>query len=462
MARRSKGSGWFNVRRDDPLRHAKAALGIKTGRKSYSKKGRLVTSKDMEIFFPLKEGIGAVGEIGGKGLRDFDSAAKAGIHYTKHKYKAKSLVDEIMAYESGELSPKKTVELFSDLIGTGQAWSLQGHYGRTAAAFIREGFITRKGRVTKKGMAVNYGELPMSKEFEGFFKGFLKTHKRRPTHEEVREFITGGKGKALNYCKGSKGKKILKGAAIGAAVGALTYPKSKMVKAFRKEYGRKPSSKELLQVRAGFELGTKIRTGQPLTIKEKSLLAKSGLKVSGRGVKALSYANEDKAAAKGKSVGALTGAVAGTVAGSALGILGSVAFGTTLAAGGAMAGEKAGRALAARRKKKALNYNGQDLADVTIEPTTVTMGGGEQMEKKNGFFTKAGRAIKRGAELTAAGVKKTREYLDEAEVKRIEREKKQLARLRGELEIAKTRKEIDRTRAQLEEERPSPLKGLFS
>ena len=51
-------------------------------------------------------------------------------------------VDKIIAYETGELSVIETVELFADLVKTKMAWTLQGSYGRTAAAFIRTGVIT--------------------------------------------------------------------------------------------------------------------------------------------------------------------------------------------------------------------------------------------------------------------------------------------------------------------------------
>lgn len=58
-------------------------------------------------------------------------------------------VDLIIAYESEELSDIDTLKLFSQLIKSGQAWSLQGHYGRTAKALIDNGYISEKGKILK-------------------------------------------------------------------------------------------------------------------------------------------------------------------------------------------------------------------------------------------------------------------------------------------------------------------------
>jgi hypothetical protein len=48
-------------------------------------------------------------------------------------------VDQIINYESGEMSHEDIVAFFQDLIDTGMAWQLQGHYGRTAMVLIRAG-----------------------------------------------------------------------------------------------------------------------------------------------------------------------------------------------------------------------------------------------------------------------------------------------------------------------------------
>ena len=47
---------------------------------------------------------------------------------------------QIVSFENGELSEDWQVsELFQELIDTGIAWTLQGHYGRTAETLIRVG-----------------------------------------------------------------------------------------------------------------------------------------------------------------------------------------------------------------------------------------------------------------------------------------------------------------------------------
>lgn len=60
------------------------------------------------------------------------------------------MVDQIISYESGELSDMETIELFANLIKSGMVWSLQGHYGRTATALIEAGYIDRTGNILKE------------------------------------------------------------------------------------------------------------------------------------------------------------------------------------------------------------------------------------------------------------------------------------------------------------------------
>lgn len=57
------------------------------------------------------------------------------------------LLGPIMDYENGELTDDGVIALFSHLIRTGMAWSLQGHYGRTAAALINGGYIDQNGNI---------------------------------------------------------------------------------------------------------------------------------------------------------------------------------------------------------------------------------------------------------------------------------------------------------------------------
>lgn len=58
-------------------------------------------------------------------------------------------VSYIMAFESGELRGNKVLDLFSSLIKSGRAWSLQGSYGRMAKSLIERGYISDKGKILK-------------------------------------------------------------------------------------------------------------------------------------------------------------------------------------------------------------------------------------------------------------------------------------------------------------------------
>jgi hypothetical protein len=54
------------------------------------------------------------------------------------------LSSQIIAYETGELDEAGFLSLFQELVNSGLAWQLQGHYGRTAKALIDNGFIKAK------------------------------------------------------------------------------------------------------------------------------------------------------------------------------------------------------------------------------------------------------------------------------------------------------------------------------
>jgi hypothetical protein len=53
------------------------------------------------------------------------------------------LIDRIIRYERGEMEDDAEVlDLFQDLVNSGAAWDLQGHYGRTARTLIDAGMIS--------------------------------------------------------------------------------------------------------------------------------------------------------------------------------------------------------------------------------------------------------------------------------------------------------------------------------
>lgn len=58
------------------------------------------------------------------------------------------LIEQLMAYEQGDLSENETLNLFQELVDTGLAWSLQGSYGRTAAALIKADLVLASDEVS--------------------------------------------------------------------------------------------------------------------------------------------------------------------------------------------------------------------------------------------------------------------------------------------------------------------------
>ncbi len=58
-----------------------------------------------------------------------------------------NLTNSIIAYECGELNEMECIELFSQLVANGMAWSLQGHYGRTASRLIEVGVLSKDGSI---------------------------------------------------------------------------------------------------------------------------------------------------------------------------------------------------------------------------------------------------------------------------------------------------------------------------
>ena len=51
------------------------------------------------------------------------------------------LVDQLIAYEEGQIPEDQEVAFFEHLVETGTCWQLPGHYQRVAATFIEAGLI---------------------------------------------------------------------------------------------------------------------------------------------------------------------------------------------------------------------------------------------------------------------------------------------------------------------------------
>jgi hypothetical protein len=81
------------------------------------------------------------------GLRSGRSVTEADGNATSGKVDRSNVTNYIMDYEGGDLDDQGTLELFSFLIKSGMAWTLQGHYGRTATALIDNGYLDEKGNI---------------------------------------------------------------------------------------------------------------------------------------------------------------------------------------------------------------------------------------------------------------------------------------------------------------------------
>lgn len=49
-------------------------------------------------------------------------------------------IDDMMAFENGDMPQDQIVPFFQDMIDSGIVWQLQGSYGRMAARLIESGF----------------------------------------------------------------------------------------------------------------------------------------------------------------------------------------------------------------------------------------------------------------------------------------------------------------------------------
>jgi hypothetical protein len=65
------------------------------------------------------------------------------------KEKFYNYVDNIIAYENGDLQDNDILILFSEIIKGKILHTLQGSYQRTAEQLIKDGFISAEGKILK-------------------------------------------------------------------------------------------------------------------------------------------------------------------------------------------------------------------------------------------------------------------------------------------------------------------------
>jgi hypothetical protein len=61
------------------------------------------------------------------------------------------LTSRLIEYETGELDTRGFLELFAELVRTGQAWEQQGFYELVATDLIESGYITPEGTISAEG-----------------------------------------------------------------------------------------------------------------------------------------------------------------------------------------------------------------------------------------------------------------------------------------------------------------------
>lgn len=161
----AKPVGWRNESR----RHALASRGIKTAVKgkptvilkdnpriwvvTYTYRGkeeRTVPLNEKEA----KERVERFESQGRKNVKIVKDVrlgeVKEVVSPSENPVNKENLVDNIMEYEGGNMTIERYLYFFGYLIKTGQAWSLQGSYGRMAHTLIDEGLIDKNGNVVWK------------------------------------------------------------------------------------------------------------------------------------------------------------------------------------------------------------------------------------------------------------------------------------------------------------------------
>lgn len=62
-------------------------------------------------------------------------------NWVKKEDQQLDMTEKLIKYENDELSQQEIVVFFQELVDTGMAWQLQGHYGRMAQFLINEKLI---------------------------------------------------------------------------------------------------------------------------------------------------------------------------------------------------------------------------------------------------------------------------------------------------------------------------------
>ena len=97
-----------------------------------------------------ERGVQSLPALKGEPLVRVERTRKGNPVVFSRAYDRRSIFDQILAYEQGELDFNETLALFQDLVDTGLAWELQGSFGRMAASFLRDDLIEARTPIARR------------------------------------------------------------------------------------------------------------------------------------------------------------------------------------------------------------------------------------------------------------------------------------------------------------------------
>ena len=105
------------------------------------------------------------------------------------RIKEMNLAERVLLYETDQMSEQEMISLFQDLVDTGMAWKLQGHYGRTSMILLDAGVIAPPEDVLR-GLSTSYRDQDQKRQI--YTSKMVLEEKQSFTSITSLEVVTGG------------------------------------------------------------------------------------------------------------------------------------------------------------------------------------------------------------------------------------------------------------------------------